>query len=97
MEKSDKKDKKAEKQKKNDEKYAKAFAKKQDAYKGGKSEPEELLKILLKDPPFKGSDLSLKQDTFMMILKTLSKMKISQMKKLVETLGEDLAIDLLKY
>ena len=95
--KKDKKDKKAEKQKKYDDKAAKAFEKKSEQFKSSKSDPAGLLQVLLEDPPFKATDLKLKQDTFMMVMKTFCKLKSGDLGDLVETLGEDKAIDMLKY
>ena len=70
-EKKDKKAEKAEKQKKYDDKYKKGYDKKAEEFKSGKKDPIDLLDLLLDNPPFKASDLKLKQDTFMMVMKTL--------------------------
>ena len=88
---------KAAKQKKIDDKAAKIFTAKSEEYKSGKKEPIDLLDLLLSDPPFKTSDLKLKQDTFLMVLKTFCKLKGSQLKDLLAKLDEDKAVDLLKY
>ena len=72
------------------------FDTKKSAFKSA-SDSVEALNSLLEDPPFKSSNKALKQETFMMVMKTFTKMKGSELPKLIEKLGEDKAIDMLKY
>ena len=95
--KSDKNDKKAEKQAKQDKVYEKAYEAKKEEFKKSSSDPVGLLDTLLDKPPFKASSLELKQDTFKMVIKTLCKLKTSEIEAAIEKLGEDKAIDLMKY
>ena len=101
MDKSPKKDKKADskedKQKKIEQKYEKSYNKKVEEFKSTKIDALSLLNILLDNPPFKSQNLELKQDTFLMVIKTFAKVKPTQLEELVSNLGEDKSVDLLKY
>ncbi|CAI2382853.1 unnamed protein product [Moneuplotes crassus] len=88
---------KSDKEKKIEAKLEKAFAKKQEAFRKGSSEPADLLSLLLDDLPFKSTNKSMKMETFAMVFKTFKKIKVGDLTQLTETLGEDKSIDLLKY